>query len=379
MNGILQMQSKTPARLNKLVRLMIVEDDKHYFAYLQAFLLKSLDPTFELFVFPRLDAAMAEVSEIDPDIILLDLNLPDSYGLQTLQSMLQVSGTTPILVLTANEEDSTGLEAVRMGAQDFLIKQRVKHESLRRCILYTVERKKAEEYKQRQAAIKDFVGTLAHDLSVPMIGSQAVFEALLNNVVGELSSSQMELVHALRNSNTKQLALVKKLIEVYKYESDTEKLVMQEVSIHDVLRKSVELFKDNTTTRFHFSEKVALAPVIGNTEALEQLLFNLLDNASKYREPDSEVHIDADRADNHVIIRIINKGPQLPAEISSGRFQSFWRSIPGQRYIARTGLGLYLCHRILSLHQGKLTCSSSKNTNTITVFLPISETTHIGC
>lgn len=377
MNGILQMQSKTPARLNKLVRLMIVEDDKHYLAYLRAFLLKSLEPTFELFIFPRLDAAMAEVSEIDPDIILLDLSLPDSYGLKTLQSMLQVSGTTPILVLTANEEGSTGLEAVRMGAQDFLIKQRVKHESLRRCILYTVERKKAEEYKQRQAAIKDFVGTLAHDLSVPMIGSQTVFEALLNNVAGELSSSQMELVHALRNSNTKQLALVKKLIEVYKYE--TEKLVMQEVSIQDVLRKSVELFKDNTTTRFHFSEKLALAPVIGNTEALEQLFFNLLDNASKYRELDTEVHIDADRADNHIIIRIMNKGPRLPAEISAGRFQSFWRSIPGQRYIANTGLGLYLCHRILSLHQGKLTCSSSNNTNTITVSLPISETTHIGC
>lgn len=372
MNGILHMDSKTPTLTNKSAKIMIVEDDKHYLAYLRVFLMKSL-PTFELFTYPRLDAAIGAVSEIDPDIILLDLSLPDSYGLKTLQSMLRVSGTAPILVLTANEEESSGLEAVRMGAHDFLIKQRVKHESLRRCILYTVERKKSEEFKQRQAAIKDFVGTLAHDLSVPMIGSQAVLEALLNDEAEALSNSQMQLIHALKNTNTKQLALVKKLIEVYKYESETEKLVMEEVSIDEILDQTLAQFKNNSMTKFHFLNRLSLPKVIGNNEALNQLFFNLLDNALKYRDADSDVYLETGRTDSHIIIRIMNDGPELPGEISSGHFQNFWRSIPGQRYIANTGLGLYLCQRILSLHHGKLSCSSSNNTNTIAVLLPIAQ------
>ncbi|MFY1621511.1 PP2C family protein-serine/threonine phosphatase [Micromonospora sp. WMMD736] len=84
------------------------------------------------------------VSAARPDCVLLDLNLPDSSGIDALQRIAHADPTIPIVVLTGLNDEHFGVSAVASGAQDYLVKGRVEPEMLRRAVLYAIERKRAE-------------------------------------------------------------------------------------------------------------------------------------------------------------------------------------------------------------------------------------------
>jgi serine phosphatase RsbU (regulator of sigma subunit) len=79
-----------------------------------------------------------------PDCVLLDLNLPDADGIDALHRMGKLDPTIPIIVLTGLNDEHFGVSAVASGAQDYLVKGRVDPDTLRRAVLYAIERKRAE-------------------------------------------------------------------------------------------------------------------------------------------------------------------------------------------------------------------------------------------
>ena len=97
----------------------------------------------------RLDAALERLRQETFDVVLLDLGLPDSQGMETLTRTEEASGGLPIVVLTGLDDERFALEAVRAGAQDYLVKGRFNSELLVRTIRYAVERKRAEEEVRR--------------------------------------------------------------------------------------------------------------------------------------------------------------------------------------------------------------------------------------
>ncbi len=78
------------------------------------------------------------------DLVLLDLSLPDSHGIATFMRAEALAGETPIVVLSGLSDDSLALEAVRNGAQDYLVKWQMGSRTLLRVLRYALERKKAE-------------------------------------------------------------------------------------------------------------------------------------------------------------------------------------------------------------------------------------------
>jgi PAS domain S-box-containing protein len=79
------------------------------------------------------------------DVVLLDLNLPDSGGLDTVRTFLSKNNVVPVIVLTGLDDETTGLNAIQVGAQDYLVKGRTDGALLARTMRYAIERKKAEE------------------------------------------------------------------------------------------------------------------------------------------------------------------------------------------------------------------------------------------
>jgi PAS domain S-box-containing protein len=98
--------------------------------------------------FSRLALGLKRLAQGGIDVILLDLGLPDSQGVNTFEKTYAVAPKVPILILTANDNDAIAIEAVSKGAQDFLIKGNTDGSHLFRAINYAIERKKTEE-KQR--------------------------------------------------------------------------------------------------------------------------------------------------------------------------------------------------------------------------------------
>jgi serine phosphatase RsbU (regulator of sigma subunit) len=93
---------------------------------------------------PSISDAEQELTRIRPDCVLLDLNLPDATGIDALERIGSSDPAIPVVVLTGLNDEHFGISAVASGAQDYLVKGRVDPETLRRSLLYAIERKRAE-------------------------------------------------------------------------------------------------------------------------------------------------------------------------------------------------------------------------------------------
>ncbi len=98
----------------------------------------------------RLEAGLERLRSGSVDVVLLDLNLPDSTGLETLERIGTESGDVPVVVLTGVRDQRVGVDAIQRGAQDFLVKDEVTSELLVRTIYHAIERARQERIRRRQ-------------------------------------------------------------------------------------------------------------------------------------------------------------------------------------------------------------------------------------
>ena len=368
----LQMNNSTETNSLQTINILMVEDDDYYFRFVAGILSQpTSDVTFKLIPAKNLMAAKEWLVKDIPDVILLDLNLPDSLGLQTLMKVREVSRSTPIIILTASDDEVLGMHSVAHGAQDYLVKQRISADSLVRSIRYAITRRKAELAQLRLGAIKDFCAALAHDLQVPLVGSRNLLDTMLNEQNG--APPRREELVALRKSNGDQLALIQRLLEIYRYESQEAELKFEDICMDQMVSNCKEnIFKKLHSNRCEI--KTALQNNLrfrGDQEALERVLTSLLDNAIKFGNPGNTIFVSAISAGKTVVISVTSFGKVISPEDQSLLFQGFWQGIPGKKYVAYTGLGLYLCHHLVRLHGGKITCeSSAEKGTTFAVTLP---------
>ena len=97
----------------------------------------------------RLDDGLARLDERSFDVVLLDLNLPDSTGIDTVRTLLDHEDLVPVVVLTGLRDRETGIEALREGADEYLVKDEINPDLLIRSVIHAIERK-AHEREQRR-------------------------------------------------------------------------------------------------------------------------------------------------------------------------------------------------------------------------------------
>jgi two-component system, cell cycle sensor histidine kinase and response regulator CckA len=125
------------------IRVLLVEDNLAEARFIQEIFKDSLKIQFGITHVNRLGAAIIQLDSADFDVALLDLTLPDSTGLASLDAAIHHAPDLPIVVLTYNSDDELAIEAVRHGAQDYLVKRNVNLDVLVRSIRYAIERKQA--------------------------------------------------------------------------------------------------------------------------------------------------------------------------------------------------------------------------------------------
>ena len=126
------------------IRALLIEDDPDDVLLLKASLAKAKTVQIMLAHADRLSSGLIQLAEQDYDVILLDLNLPDSRGLETLNAIVKGFPKKPVVVLSGLADSFTTLEAVKRGAQDYLVKGEFSGLMLGRVLGYAIERKQAE-------------------------------------------------------------------------------------------------------------------------------------------------------------------------------------------------------------------------------------------
>ena len=132
------------------VRVLLVEDNPGD-ARLVHEMLRDADDGTVLTVCERLATAEEPVARGLADLVLLDLSLPDSQGLEGLKRLRAAAPEVPVVVLSGLDDERIALEAVQAGAQDFLVKGQVESATLSRAMRYAVERQRAERRLARLA------------------------------------------------------------------------------------------------------------------------------------------------------------------------------------------------------------------------------------
>jgi CheY-like chemotaxis protein len=132
----------------KTLRVLLVEDNAADAALLEMSLRESAYGKFQVTPARRLSDAVKLLSANAFDAILLDLGLPDSQGVGTLQRTLQSAGTVPIIVLTGLSDDQSAILAMQKGAQDYLVKSQVQAGLVSRAVRYVIERTRAQQASQ---------------------------------------------------------------------------------------------------------------------------------------------------------------------------------------------------------------------------------------
>ena len=131
------------------MRVLLIEDSAADARLIAEFLKGTRLYQFRLTHVERLHEALQRLKTTAYDVILLDLTLPDSTELTSLEQLLTLAPSVPVLVLTNNNNPELAMEAVRQGAQDFLIKRQINHEVLVRSLRYSIERKQQGEALRR--------------------------------------------------------------------------------------------------------------------------------------------------------------------------------------------------------------------------------------
>lgn len=129
----------------KPIKVLLVEDNPEDVFLLERILQKAKGARFELETADSLGKALSRLEQGNIDVVLLDLSLNDSHGLETFYTAQANAPEVPIIVLSGLDDETVALNAVHAGAQDYLVKGRVDSQLIMRAMVYAIERTQAKQ------------------------------------------------------------------------------------------------------------------------------------------------------------------------------------------------------------------------------------------
>lgn len=127
------------------IKLLVIEDNPGDAALIEDMIEDISEIRIEMIHVRRLSAGLEVLQKYSIDAILLDLGLPDSFGINTLNSVQAQASGVPVVVMTGLNDKQVAVKAIKAGAQDFLVKGRIDSELLEHSLRYAIERKRIEE------------------------------------------------------------------------------------------------------------------------------------------------------------------------------------------------------------------------------------------
>lgn len=380
------------------VKILLIEDNLAEARLLQEVLKGSTFKHFSWVHVKRLREALKQLNQEYFDVILLDLSLPDSQGLESLTPLINQAPSLPIVVLTNTNDDELAIEAVRQGAQDYLVKRQLSKELLVRSLSYAIERKQAlEELKvvnetleiqvQEQTAelVKakklnqlksEFVSMLSHDFRNPL-NTILLSTGLLQNSTFKLTKEK-KLTHfrLIRSAIDNMTQLLDEVLLIGKADSGSLKFQPTLLALEPFCRQLLEELQ-LTTSQTHqlvFTSQGELGEALWDESLLRHILGNLLDNAIKYSPEGGTVCLELIVQEQTVILQIQDQGIGIPPEYQQRIFEPFIRA-DNVYTISGTGLGLAMVNRCVELHRGQISVESEVGIGTtfivtLPLFLP---------
>ena len=199
-------------------------------------------------------------------------------------------------------------------------------------------------------------------LKTPILAANRAIKLLLEGDFGPVSKEQSEILETIHLSNDSLYKLVQTLLDVYRYESGAIQLTKQPHDLSRVIMSMVEELKSLAKSKnvdLHARLPESIGDILCDASEIKRVMQNLLDNALKYTPSGGSIIITLEHEPHTATVRVTDTGKGISEEDKPKLFQRFWQAASSAgRYYASTGLGLYLCRKIVVLHGGRIWCDS---------------------
>ena len=143
---------------DKRIKVLLIEDSPGDARLIQELLAQTTSTSFDLTVSNRLKTGLEHLAAGEMDVVLLDLSLPDSHGLDTFARVYEHAPDMPIVVLSGSNDEDLANGAVHRGAQDYLIKGQIDSGLLARALRYAIERQRLQAELRRLSLTDELTG-----------------------------------------------------------------------------------------------------------------------------------------------------------------------------------------------------------------------------
>jgi len=376
--------------MEKIINILLIEDNPDDVKFTEIQLNTIFGRSHTLQVSDYFSKGLQLLESSIFDIIILDLTLPDANGLDGLKKLLEHHSKCPILILTGFADESLGIEAVQLGAQDYLIKGKASTHSIKRAINYGIERSRltnqlAENIKKVEAgkARQEFFAALSHEIRTPLNGIIGFTNVLLKE---ELTLNQKKYLESIKQSGDILQVLINDILDFLKIESDKINIEIIELKLAELINSvlgsfEIRLKEKELVLNKSYDEQIPFI-LSGDPVRISQILFNLIGNSIKFTPNGGQINVsiglqlyDEEKANIEIIVS--DTGIGVPPEKLESIFEPFVQSSSDTtRNYGGTGLGLSIVKRLVNMMDGTISVKSKlKEGTTFTIILPLKKTT----
>jgi len=388
-------KKQTMNQSSKIINVLLIEDDPGDADLLREILSEEKKLSFHVEHVDKLQTGLERLAHGGTDVVLSDLSLPDSQGIETFIQVHDQASSVPIVVLTGFDDDTVALEAVRKGAQDYLVKGQVDGKMLARVIRYAIERKRVQEallQKKREVearerelreaqamlvqagklrALGQLGAGIAHELNQPLAAVRGYAQVMLEQISSDDPHwKNLKIIE----EQTGRMTQIVNNIRTFARDSKT---ALESIDIRKPIEDAFMLF--TVQLKNHSIEVVreyeeGLPKVMGDPNQLQQVLINLIANARdaldtkgggtiwvmarKKQETVKQSPQETRNKKLEIEVLFRDNGPGIPADVVDYIFDPFFTTKePGQG----TGLGLSISYGIMRHHQGGIAVTNRKD------------------
>lgn len=368
-----------------VIRVLLVEDDEDDVLLTREVLSDVPDTRFEVTWRPDARSGLETLAGGRFHVCLVDHRLGADTGLDFLARARELDPPPPpMLVLTGSGNRQVDLQAMGLGASDYLDKGALSPALLDRAIRYAVERRRTLDELQRKnleleelnRARNQLLGVAAHDLRNPLGVVRLAAEVLGQGTMGPVSGPQGNLLRQIQELADYMVTMVNDLLDLSQIEAGHLVLRLQSVDLGELVTRNLAV-NTHVAARKEIALEAEVPEGVPTLQAdpgkIQQVLDNLVSNAIKFSPRGSRVSVRVEPVEGGARIIVSDQGPGIGPERLATLFEPFTRGGPtptgGER---STGLGLAIVRRIVHGHGGEIEVESTPGEGaTFRVFLPL--------
>lgn len=310
-------------------------------------------------------SALKIAKSVNPDLILLDLIMPDVDGYEVCEMLKKNQETKdiPVVFVSENKETENVIQSLQLGAVDYIMKDDSEAEMLARVKTHVNLKTYREQLRRNNKELiklndqlkrlnqekDEFLGIAAHDLKNPINNISLIAKILSSSE--ELSSDDIHgFAEDITVSSEKMLELIKNLLDINAIEQGELKVNKATANIYELIEFNIFSFKTKAKAKninLHFDSTDKEINVLTDSTLFMQVMDNLISNSIKYSEPGKSVFIRLSKINSNAVIRVIDEGPGFTDEDKRNIFKKFARlSAQPTAGEYSTGLGLSIVKKI---------------------------------